>query len=982
MKQRDVNEYIEALKAAERLSAVVTEHRVVEGHDAVFGEPVRPWPTVVRELLEQRGISQLYAHQARAADLVRAGKNIVAATPTASGKTLTYTLPVLDQILRDRGSRALYLFPLKALAQDQLRVVNTLLNGLPASARPRAAIYDGDTSANERKKLRKDPPHILMTNPEMVHLSLLPHHQSWAGLFGGLTHVVVDEVHTYRGVMGSNMAHVFRRMHRVCGRFGAQPTYIFCSATIGNPEELTRNLTGLECEPILESGAPAGRRHYVFLDPLDSASSAAITLLRAALARELRTIVYTQSRKMTELLAMWVAEKAGDYASRISAYRSGFLPEERREIEAKMALGELLAVISTSALELGIDIGELDLCIMVGYPGSIMATFQRGGRVGRSQRDSAVILVAGEDALDQYFVHHPQELFDRPAESAVINPDNPVIAGRHIECAAAELPLSDGEAYLQGETGKTASQLELQGRLLRNAEGDTIYSARTAPHRDVGLRGAGKRFVIELQDGDRRTTIGEIDEYRACRETHPGAVYLHRGQVLLVDDLNLAEGTVTVVRQRVDYFTRVRGNKETEILSVDDEACAFGMRVFRGRLRVTEHVTGYEKRQTRGNRLMTIVPLDLPPFVFETEGFWFAVPRAVQDEVDRQLYHFRGGIHAVEHAVIGFLPLVVMTDRNDLGGISTELHPQLGRAAVFVYDGVPGGVGLTRQAFAKAEDVMRGTLAAIAGCECETGCPSCVHSPKCGSGNRPIDKAAAECILRLLDEQTCEPEAVTVDISPANGPEQDVRPAQDATSVLLGATSTLSAELKEHGMANIIVPKRYGVLDVETRRSAEEVGGWGKASKMGVSVAVLYDSEHDRFDRYEEDAVPALIERMQSLDLVIGFNVLRFDYRVLGGITRFSAKSIPTLDLLDAIKNRLGYRVSLDNLAQATFGVPKSADGLQALQWWKEGNLEDIAKYCTEDVRLTRDLYLYGKEHGHVLFTNKTKKIVRVPTGW
>ncbi|QLA18322.1 DEAD/DEAH box helicase [Desulfolutivibrio sulfoxidireducens] len=1000
METRDIAEYVRALCASEALGSFVAHHRLIPGAPARTAATLRPWPAALTELLAARGIGELYSHQAKACDLIRSGRHVAVATPTASGKSLVYLLPVLEQFLRDPESRAVFLFPLKALAQDQLRVIHEFLAPLPASARPTAAIFDGDTSAHFRRKIRENPPNILLTNPEMLHLALLPHHENWSVFFAGLTHVVVDEMHTYRGVMGSHMAHVFRRLARVCGRYGARPVFVFCSATIGNPGELARDLTGLDVPAITESGAPTGTRHFIFLNPPGSASTAAVHLLRAALHRELRTIVYTQSRKMTELIAMWLSEKAGKdgvNASRVSAYRSGFLPEERREIEARMTSGELLAVISTSALELGIDIGGLDLCVLAGYPGSVMSTWQRGGRVGRSGRESAVALLAGEDALDQYFMRNPADFFDRPPESAVINPANPAIAARHLECAASELPLRSGEPYLADpDMAAQRDRLVQKGLLLADEHGTTWYAARKRPHRDVNLRGAGGRFRIEAAG----QTLGEIDEHRAYRETHPGAVYLHRGRTFEIENLDIPGRTVTAQARNVDYYTKARGNKSTEILEITGQAAAHGARVFRGRLRVTECITGYERRRVRGGTLLGIVPLDLPPLTFETDGFWFAIPRDVQEEMDRRLFHFMGAIHAMEHALIGILPLLVLTDRNDLGGISTPLHEQVGRAAVFVYDGIPGGMGLTRMAFARADEALSRTLAVIASCPCETGCPSCVHSPKCGSGNRPIDKAAARYLLELLTSRDPEPGPVPAAPKQAAAPSvtqseplmarDDVphpasvrirvgQPAAPTPSVPSAPAAAASPTVSGQDAAT---PRRYGVLDVETRRSAEEVGGWGNARRMGVSVAVLYDSGLDDFLSYRQEELPEMAKALSVLDLVVGFNIKRFDYQVLGGVCDFPFRGLPTLDLLEKVHERLGYRLSLDGLASATLAAKKTASGLQALAWWKEGRLDLIEEYCRKDVALTRDLYLFGREHRFLLFTNKAAKTVRLPISW
>jgi len=951
---------------SERMAHQVAHHRFLDGAESQHGQPRRPWNSAINHALSLMGIDELYSHQAEAANYVRAGRHVVVATPTASGKTLTYNLPVMEHCLTDPEAKALYLFPLKALAQDQLKGFNELAEMLPLEddddRRPTAAIYDGDTTPHFRKKIRNSPPNVIMSNPEMVHLSMLPHHASWAEFLSGLTHIVVDEVHTYRGVMGSHMAMVFRRLLRLCEYYGARPTFIFCSATIGNPVELCHMLTGLEVHPILESGAARGGRHMIFLNPDGSPAQAAIQLLQAALARDLRTIVYCQSRKLTELIALWATERSGRFKSRISAYRAGFLPEERREIETRMAEGDLLAVISTSALELGIDIGGLDVCIMVGYPGSVMATLQRGGRVGRSMRDSAVALVAQEDALDQYFMRNPDDFFSRPPESAMLNPYNTVIMDRHLICAAAELTLRRGETFLREEpVSQRIEELVTFGHLYEVVDDlpghpSEIVTHRKRPHRDVDLRGAGQSMHIEDNTGGRSgkaPVIGTIDEHRAFRETHPGAVYLHRGQTYVVTDLDSGAKIVHTQKQRVGYYTKVRGSKDTEILEVLGQKASFGTRVYFGRLKVTEQITGYEKRSVRGGKLLGITPLDLPPLVFETEGIWFEVGHDIRQRCEDEFMHFMGGIHAFEHAAIGMLPLLVMTDRNDLGGISTPMHPQVEGPAVFIYDGMPGGAGLSRQAFDKADELIKTTMRTVESCECELGCPSCVHSPKCGSGNRPIDKRAAQFVLEMImngDPKSIEPKDIDVNL-----------PGIDMKKPM---------------------PKRYGVLDIETRFSADEVGGWGRADRMGVSIACLYDSEDDAMHDYEQDQMDELVAHLQKFDKVIGFNHVKFDYAVLNGLHPFNFRGLSNLDLLMEVHARLGYRVKLDNIAQATLDIGKSADGLMALKWWQEGRLDLITEYCQQDVAVTRDVYLFGRENGHIFFTNKAGQKVKLPIDW
>ena len=1036
-----IAEYISALMASEKLGPQVTSHTILPPAGARFSSVTRPWPRAMGNVLEELGIPSLYSHQAEAVDALRAGRHVVVATPTASGKSLVYTLPVLERCLHDPDAKALFLFPLKALAQDQLASFTAMTGHWPEAARPRAAIYDGDTSAHFRRKIRENPPAALFTNPEMLHLSLLPHHHLWATLFAGLSFVVVDEVHTYRGVLGSHMAQVFRRLLRIAALYGSSPVFAFCSATVGNPADLAGRLTGTQPLPVLQSGAPQGKRHYVFMNPLESPASAAIKLLKSALSRNLRTIVYCQSRRMTELVSLWASEQSGPYAGRISAYRAGFLPEERRGIEARMASGELLAVISTSALELGIDIGNLDLCILVGYPGTVMATLQRGGRVGRSSQESAVVLIAQEDALDQYIVRHADDFFARPPEKAELNPENPVILERHLECAAAELPLRPDRradaAWLSPAVMRVAEELERRGTLLRSADGSELLAARKRPHRHVSLRGSGNTVSIETEGGE---LIGSVDGIRAQREAHPGAIYLHLGRHYEVTELDMPGGRALARPFRPSWYTRTRGHKETDILSLDASVRVAGIALQRGRLRITDTVTGYEKRATRNGQLLGVVPLEFPPLVFETEGLWFQVPRGAQEAVEEARMHFMGAIHALEHAAIGLMPLLVMSDRNDFGGISTPMHAQTGRPTIFVYDGMPGGAGLTRAAFDQAYDLFMRVREVMAGCACELGCPSCVHSPKCGSGNRPIDKEGALRLLELLldDSAASRAGADAILASPLSGLEEVgaaagkkiAEPRQKAPAVEFlersNGMSSPAVEIMEDGTETPRRPedaplgnpplrtppsfdsegneverttspgpenrkaepsaepaRDFVVLDVETRRSAAESGGWRRADRMGVSVAVLYDSRTGDFRSYRQEEIPDMARALASAPLVVGFNLLRFDYAVLEPhAPGFNFRALPTLDMLVSVHERLSYRLSLDNLAKATLGAAKSADGLQALQWWKEGRLDEIEAYCRKDVALTRDLYLFGREHGYLLFTNKAGKEVRVRVGW
>ena len=958
-----VSEYISSFKASKTFGRLICYAHLEPERSPKFLIPRHKLSKELLEALNSLGIKRLFSHQAKAIDLVMSGENIVIATPTASGKTLVYNIPIIESILKRPDSTALYLFPLKALAQDQLKGLRNLMDRVFNKDAPRAEIYDGDTSSYRRTKIRDQVPNCLFTNPDMLHLSLLPFHQKWSGFWKNLEYIVIDEVHTYRGIMGSNMGWVFRRLKRITDYYGINPTFILSSATIGNPGHLSRELTGLDFHVIDESGGPQGKRHLILVDPQGQGSAqVAVQLILAALKRKLRTICYTQSRKLTELIGLWVKQRAGDMAEKICSYRAGFLPQERRQIEESLSSGELLTVISTSALELGIDIGLLDLCILVGYPGTLMSLRQRSGRVGRSARESAVILVSGEDALDKYFMENPKELIERPSEKAVINIHNKSVVEKHLICAASEIPIHKKEALLREKDIRVhLKRLIDKGRLFETEDRERFVTMRRYPHREVDLRGTGKGFqIIDKEDG---RTIGTVDGYRAFRETHPGAIYLHMGKTYRVLDLDIETRQVLVKEVNVDYFTRIRAEKSTEIIEIRKRGRLYGTECFWGRLLITDQVIGYDIRHIRGQRLINRVDLDLPPQRFETEGMWFLIPYEIKKKVESRYLHFMGGIHAIEHAIIGIMPLLVLCDRNDLGGISTTFHHQTQAPSIFIYDGVPGGVGLTGQAFSQGKELLALTYNTIKGCKCENGCPSCVHSPKCGSGNRPIDKSCAIFVLKML-----------------KSPEIRIKRAK--TFEIEDRSEKSFSDKREFPLGEFLKNVRFGVLDLETQLSAREVGGWQWAERMRVSCAVLYDSKTKSYVTFLEDQLPFLFNLLNKIDLVIGFNIKRFDYRVLSAYSDMDFWSLPTLDILEDVNKRLGYRLSLDSLSSCTLGSQKSANGLLALKWWKEGKIRKIIDYCKMDVKLTRDLFLFGLNRGFLLFKNKEKQLVRLPLRW
>lgn len=935
---------------------------VLPARDASFGSLDPPLPELLQEALADQGIVRLFAHQAQGIARVRSGEHLIVATPTASGKSFIYTLPVLETLLEDPEARALYLFPLKALEQDQLGKLKALGQRLGFDPRAAFAVYDGDTSPYRRRKIRSSPPAILISNPDMVHLGILAYHGQWERFLRGLRYLVLDELHTYRGIFGSHMVQILRRLRRVARFYGADPQIIAASATIGNPREFAERLTGLPFSVVEESTAPRREQHILFVNPTDSPYTTATRLFLACLEAGLKTIVFTKARKITELVYTWSCQQAPHLADKISSYRAGFLPEERREIEARMFRGELHGVVSTSALELGIDIGGLDACILAGYPGTITSTWQRGGRVGRGDRDSAILLVAQPDALDQYFMTHPEDFFRRGYEAAVLDPENRQVVAAHLVCAAAELPLRAGEGELDPERyHETVEQLEAGGQLLRSARGREWFSARRYPQRGVNVRSVGERYAI--LDAETGGAVGEVSGGRAFHECHRGAVYLHRGRQYLVEELDLDRRDIAVREVEVDYFTRVKGRKETEILEVFHQEEHGLHRLGLGRLKVTEWVEAYEKRRILGQESLGVEPLDLPPQIFETIGCWLELDEAVPATVEAKGLHFMGAIHAAEHGAIALFPLVVLCDREDLGGISYSLHPQLRRPGIFFYDGHPGGVGITQAGAERMEDLLRATTETIQRCPCEEGCPSCIHSPKCGSGNKPLDKSGALLVLRLLlgEEEPFRERAARVEVAPLPGPPP--------------------AEVVENEV--VILPRGRAVyFDLETQRSAEEVGGWEYPYLMRMAVGVVYDEGTGEYATYGEGEVDRLLDHLGAADLVVGFNIRRFDYGVLKGYAGGGrVDEFTTFDILEDLHRRLGFRVSLAHLVRATLGEEKGADGLQSLTWWKEGRVDQVIEYCRQDVALTRALFRFGLDHGYLLM-EREGVLMRLPAGW
>lgn len=995
----------------------LVHHEKIPARDAVLKEIPSELDHRARDLIIASGIQELYSHQAEAIQLSLQRRNVVLATSTASGKTLAYHAAVLHTLVRDPEATALFLFPLKALERDQRDAFLALATPQGISA----AVYDGDTPESERRKIRSRPPRVLITNPDMLHVGFLAYHDAWKDFFAHLAHVVLDEVHTYKGIFGSHISQVILRTKRVCALYGSQPQFFASSATVANPGEFLSRLIGDEIGVVDQNGAPSSERHFLFVQPELSPYTVTSRLFIAALKLGLKTIVFTRARKITELITTWVLGEAPFLKNRISSYRAGFLPEERREIESNLFSGKMDGVISTSALEMGIDVGGLDLCILVGYPGTIINTWQRGGRVGRAGRSSAIVMIAGNDALDQYFLKNPHDFFRRGCEDAVVDPLNREVLKRHLPCAAAETPLQAHEEFITSpDVQEVLQDLEESGALYRVEEDGSWHSSRKRPQREVDLRSVGTAFSIFLEDG--KTLIGISSGGRVFSECHEGAVYLHRASQYLITKLDLERRNVLAKPARLNYYTRALSEKDTDILGAPLDSREFpGFIVREGRLKVTERIISYEKRRTAGQDLIGVVELDLPPMHFETVGFWIEIPDRVKEKVQDSGLHFMGGIHAMEHAAISMFPLFALCDRDDIGGISTPQHEQVCRAAVFIYDGHPGGVGLAHHIFGRVEELLQKTKALVEGCPCEDGCPSCIHSPKCGSGNKPLDKKACLQVLTYLleperlNEKIARPQAkgpflIFPELGSGSGglsppakkvpetgraqsivpgkapsgnlvanleaPREQLRPKSGGGPQLAGKSSAEAAR-----PSRIVRPEKIVVFDLETQRLADEVGGWSRVAAMGLALGVAH-SEETGFVTFTEETVGDLVALLKDADLIVGFNQMRFDYEVLSAYTDVDLRARPNLDILREIYRALGFRLKLNELAEFTLGRNKLSDGLQAVRWFREGRHDLLEEYCREDVVITRDLFLFGSEKGYLLYRNKRGKTTRVAVDW
>ncbi|MET0729296.1 MAG: Zn-binding domain-containing protein, partial [Acidimicrobiales bacterium] len=658
-----------------------------------------------------------------------------------------------------RPGTGLILFPTKALAHDQLRALTALdLPGVVAGA------YDGDAGGEERTWIRKHAS-VVLTNPEMLHSGLLPHHERWATFLGRLRYVAVDELHIFRGVFGSHVAQLLRRLRRLARHHGADPTFICCSATVGEPQRLASAITGADVTPVLGDGSPQGPRAIALWQPplLDEATGSRASAHREAAAVTAglidaghTTLGFARSRRGVEIVAADVRRRLPrSLARRVRSYRGGYLPEERRAIEDELFAGHLAGVIATSALELGIDVVGLDAVVLDGFPGTIASFWQQAGRAGRAGAGSAVVLVTGADQLDQWVANHPDELLTRGPEPAVVNPDNPYVLDPHLRCAAHELPLTHADQrWWPGSLDDGVRRLVQVDELLvrhrgRRDEPIAVWNGAGWPSHGVGLRSAGGAPVRIVAAGTERQ-IGDVDRSRAPLQVHPGASYLHQGEHWRVTELDLDVGVATVEPDDGSTYTVARSETTTRLLEITAARPVGRARLLLGSAEVESRVIGYQRKDSLTSTLIRSVPLDLPPATLVTRAFWYVVESMVVEQAGLDRSVLPSALHAIEHAAIGILPLFAICDRWDVGGVSISRHADTGLPTIVVYDAMPGGAGVAELGFEAADRHLLATLESISGCACTDGCPSCVQSPKCGNANEHLDKQAAVTLLRAI----------------------------------------------------------------------------------------------------------------------------------------------------------------------------------------------------------------------------------------
>ncbi len=754
----ETTDFLHHLTALPNYKQQIVHIEHIPSRDAIFGKLDKALHPDLESRLESLGISGLFLHQTEALNAVFAGENVMVATPSASGKSLCYYLATLEAILDDKDSRAIYIFPTKALAQDQLRSLKEIAcpEFLSESA---IAIFDGDTPYAERTGVKKQA-RVVLTNPDMLHFGVLPNHQLWSSLFRHLKYVVIDEAHVYRGVFGSHVANVLRRLRRVCAFYGSTPQFICCSATIANPKQHAQDLIGLPFETIVDDGSPHGEKHFVFWNPpfIDEArgrrhspNSEATFLLTELIQNNIRSLVFARTRKLTELIYIYTrGQLHPSLSDKVSPYRAGYLPEDRRQIERQFLNGELLGLVTTVALELGIDIGDLDATVLAGYPGSIASAWQQAGRSGRSMNSSLSFLIAQDNPLDQYLMRNPDFFFGKNFDNTLINPDNPYILKPHLLCAAWAKPLDDSdEEFFGANVNAIAAELESEGKLKKRQRKWYLSPTLSYPAQDVSVRAApGKNFAVI--DVSQNCLLEMVGANVAFFQIHPGAIYLHQGKPYLITELDLTRHSAAAMPTSANYYTQTKETADIRIVGIDKEKICHGVEVYLGDVDATTTVVGFKKKRQFTEEIIGEESLNLPSQNFLTKSLWFDLPQKAIDKIVEARLNLRGGLHACEHAAIGILPLFALCDRNDIGGVSTSFHPDTRKAQIFIYDAYPGGIGIAEKGFNLVEELWRATLELVEECPCRGGCPGCIQSPKCGNNNYPLDKKAALILLRGL----------------------------------------------------------------------------------------------------------------------------------------------------------------------------------------------------------------------------------------
>lgn len=705
---------------------------------------------------------KLYEHQAETYDAIKNGENVIITTPTASGKTLAFNLPIMETMIEDGDATALYIYPAKALSNDQLHVLENLEKELDITIDPRT--YDGDTPRTQKRGIRENS-RIVLTNPYQLHLILSWHHQ-WSRFYKNLRYIVIDESHYYKGVFGSNVAFLIKRLKRIANFYGSYPQFILSSATLANPLELANRLTGEEFVLVDNDTSPSGEKDFILYNPFKnylrnkvyktapSVHMETENIFMYMMLKNIQTLCFTVSRKTTELIAMWakkdMTQVKGKLAHRIAAYRAGYQPQERREIEEGLKSGKYLGVTCTNALELGINIGSLDAVIISGYPGTMISTWQQSGRAGRSSQKSIAILIAFENQLDQYFMNNPKFFFDKPHENAIIDLSNPILQEAHLLCAAKELPLKRGESEKYfGISQDVIDELVSKKDLYENHRGDFIYPYDDNPALDHSLDQISSEEFKVMVNGRLLETMERSQVYR---EAHEGAILINKGDTYVVNSINLKRGYVNVSKEVVDYHTMVLNKTETNIKKKLSKTKYGGLTIHFGELTVSEDYFKYKKMHF--SKPIGTFLLDLPPLTFNTKGLWFTIPKEVKDTLEDMFPNdedvFAGGLHGAEHALIGLFPLHTMCDRFDIGGLSTNYHEDTQEATIFIYDGYEGGIGIAEKAVDVFVDLLNSTIDLLNNCQCKKGCPACIYSPKCGNDNKPLHKGATKYILEYM----------------------------------------------------------------------------------------------------------------------------------------------------------------------------------------------------------------------------------------